>query len=130
MLAKMTHELKEVGLVTIYFLFGFGIILTLKKLFLAEYQIEVYAISVVVISALVAAKVVLILDHTRLGTRFAAAQPPGLAAIYKTLIYGIAAFFVIGGERIFPCLPGERRVRAAQSLKSGRIETATSFSPR
>ena len=101
MLVKVTHELKEVGLVTIYFLFGFGIILTLKKLFLAEYQIEVYAISVVVISALVAAKVVVILDHTRLGTRFAAGQPPRLTAIYKTLIYGTAAFFVIAGERIF-----------------------------
>jgi hypothetical protein len=100
-LAKVTHELKEVGLVTVYFLCCFGIILTLKKLFLAEYQIEVYAISVVVISALVAAKVVVILDHTRLGTRFAADQPPGVAAMYKTLIYGAVAFFLIGAESVF-----------------------------
>jgi len=101
LVAEVKHELKEVGLVTIYFLFCFGIVLTLKKLFPAEYLIEVYAISVVVVSALVAGKVVVILDHTPLGTRFAASQPPALAAIYKTLIYGAATVFLIGGEKIF-----------------------------
>ena len=44
-LLAVTRELKEVGLVTLYFLFCFGIILTLKKLFLADYQIRFYAIS-------------------------------------------------------------------------------------
>jgi hypothetical protein len=101
LLSTVKHELKEVGLVTLYFLFCFGTILTLKKLFLAEYQIQTYAISVVLVSALVAGKVVVILDHTRLGTRFAASQPPALAAIYKTLIYGAAAFALIGAEGIF-----------------------------
>lgn len=100
-LAKAKHEVKEVGLVTIYFLFCFGVVLALKKLFLAEYQIEVYAVSVVVISALVAAKVVVILDHTRLGTSFAASQRPGLAALYKTLIYGAVTVLLMGGEKVF-----------------------------
>ena len=101
LLTKAKHELREVGLVTLYFLFCFGIILTLKKLFLAEYQIEFYAISVVVVGALVAGKVVVLLDHTPLGTRFAANQPPGLAAICKTLVYAAVAFLVIVGEKIF-----------------------------
>jgi hypothetical protein len=101
LLTKVKHELKEVGLVTAYFLFCFGIVLTLKKLFLAEHQIEFYAVSVVVIGALVAAKVVLILDHTRLGTSFAAGQRPGLAALYKTLIYLIVTILLLGGEKVF-----------------------------
>jgi hypothetical protein len=68
--ARVKHELKEVGLVTLYFLFCFGIILTLKKLFLAEYQIKFYALSGAVISALIAGKIVVVLDKTRAGTRF------------------------------------------------------------
>ena len=67
-------------------------VLTLKKLFLADYQIEFYAVSVVVVSALIAGKVVVILDHTPLGTRFAADQRPGLASVYKTIISGGATF--------------------------------------
>jgi len=64
------HELKEVGLVTLYFLSCFGIILTLRKLFLADYQIKVYALSAAVVGALMAAKIALLLGHTRAGTRF------------------------------------------------------------
>jgi len=101
LLTKVKHELKEIGLVTLYFLFCFGIILTLKKFFLAAYQIEFYAISVVVVGALVAAKVVVILDHTRLGVSFAAGQRPGLAALYKTLIYLAVTILLLGGEKVF-----------------------------
>ena len=67
---EIKHELKEVGLVTLYFLFCFGIILTLKKLFLADYHIEFHALSATVIGALVAAKVVVIMDHARAGSRW------------------------------------------------------------
>ena len=101
LLTKAKHELREVGIATLYFLFCFGVILTLKKLFLAAYQIEFYAVSVVVFAALVAGKVVVVLDHTPLGTRFAAGQRPLVAAIYKTLIYGAATFLFVGGEQVF-----------------------------
>lgn len=40
LLTAVKHELEQVGLVTLYFLFCFAVVLTLKKLFLAEYQIE------------------------------------------------------------------------------------------
>jgi len=113
LLTKVKHELEEVGLVTVYFLFCFCIVLTLKKLFLAEYQIEFYAVSVVVVGALVAAKVVVILGHTRLGASFAAAQRPGLAAIYKTLIYGAVTFVLIGGEKVFHAYRGSRALGPA-----------------
>lgn len=95
------HELKEVGLVTVYFPVCFGIVLVLKKLFLAEYEVEFYALSAVVIGALVAAKVVVILDKTRVGTRFDDNHPVGVAAIYKTAWYAVATFIVLFAERLF-----------------------------
>ena len=75
------RELKEVGLVTVYFLVCFGIMLFLKKLVLAEYDVEFYALWAVVVGALVAAKVVVILDKTRVGTRFDESHSVGVAAI-------------------------------------------------
>jgi len=100
-IAIVKRELKEVGLVTAYFLVCFGIILTLKKLFLADYQIAFYALSVTVISALIAGKVVVILGKTRVGTRFDISQPLGVAVVYKTLLYTVAAFVALFGESLF-----------------------------
>jgi len=100
-LTSAKHELKQVGLVTLYFMFCFAAILTLKKLFLAEYQIEFYALSAVVIGALVAGKIVVVLDHTPLGNRFDASLRPGPAALYKTLVYTAVTFLVLAGEKVF-----------------------------
>jgi len=98
---RLVEEARTVGLVTLYFLFCFGIILTLKKLFLANYDIEVYALSAAVISALVAAKIVVVLDHTRAGTRFDATHSLMAAVAYKTLIYGMVAFGFLLAEGLF-----------------------------
>ena len=97
----IVRELKGVGLVTLYFLVCFGIILTLKKLFLADYRIETYALSTAVVSALIAAKVVVTLDHTRAGTRFDASRSLVTAVSYKTLVYGAVAFAVLLAEHLF-----------------------------
>jgi hypothetical protein len=99
--AVVERELKAVGLVMLYFLFCFGIILTLKKLFLADYRIEFYALSATVVSALVAAKIVVTLDHTRAGTRFDASRALVTAVSYKTLVYGAVAFGVLLAETLF-----------------------------
>jgi hypothetical protein len=64
--------------------------LTLTKLFLARYEIEVYALSVAVVSRQGRAK-------TPVGTRLGAGQRPGLAALYKTLCYAVATFLLIFG---------------------------------
>lgn len=52
----VTKEIKKVGLVTLFFLIGFGLILVLKKLFLAEYSIEFTGLSKAVVGALPAQK--------------------------------------------------------------------------
>jgi hypothetical protein len=100
-LGWVKNELRQVGLVTLYFMVCFGIVLTLKKLFLAEYQIEFYALSGIIVAGLVAGKFVVVLDHTPLGHRFAADHRPGLAALYKTFIYTLGAFVVVAGEKLF-----------------------------
>lgn len=101
LLSTLKHEIKEVGLVTFYFFFCFSVVLTLKKLLLASYQIEVQALSTAAIGALIVAKVVIVLDRTRAGTRFDASLPLGLAALYKTLVYGLATFVVLFLEKLF-----------------------------
>ena len=100
-MATVKHEAKEIGLVTLYFFVCFGIILTLKKLFLEEYEIQVYAVSAAVIGALVVAKVVVILDKARAGTRFDVRASLGLGALYKTLLYAAATFLALFAERLF-----------------------------
>jgi hypothetical protein len=76
-------------------------VLTLKKLLLANYQVEVQAFSTAAIGALVVAKVVIVMDKTRAGTRFDATLPLGLAALYKTLLYTLATFAVLFLEKLF-----------------------------
>jgi hypothetical protein len=101
MLSTVKHEIKEVGLVTLYFLTCFGIILTLKKLMLKGYEIEFYGFSSAVIGALIVAKVVVVLDKTKAGTRLDASHSIGRAALYKTMIYSIWTFLVLWGEKMF-----------------------------
>jgi hypothetical protein len=115
--AVIGRELKAVGFVTLYFLFCFGIILTLKKLFLEDYRIEFYALTTAVVSALLAAKIVVTLDHTRAGTRFDASRTLIVAVSYKTLIYGAVAFGVLLAERLF------HAYRAADGLAAALTDT-------
>ena len=101
LLTTVKHELQQVGLVILYFLFCFAIVLTLKKLFLASYEIEFYGLSVAAVGALVVGKVVVILDKTRVGTRFDHGNSLVIAALYKTLCYGVATFVVLFAEHVF-----------------------------
>ena len=101
LVSALKREIKEVGLVTLYFFFCFGVILTLKQLFLESYHIQVHTLSTAAISALIAAKIVIVLDKTPAGTRFDARFPLGLSALYKTLIYVLATAIVLILEKLF-----------------------------
>src|SRR5262245_10433928 len=116
-LAWVKHEVKEVGLITLYFLFCFGVALLLKKLFLADYDIKVYVVSSLVVGALVVAKVVAVLDQTRAGTRFDLTLPLGVVALYKTLIYTVAALVVLYLETVIDVY------RESHSLRAAVLET-------
>ena len=101
MIAWLKREMVEVGLVTLYFFGCFLLAVILIKLILGEHQIEFRGLSVAVITALVLAKVVVILDKTRTGTRFEGSAPVAVAAGYKTLLYFVVTFVVLLAERVF-----------------------------
>ena len=64
---KLKHELEAVVVVTLYFAAWLGVLMVLKKLVLAEYQIQFRGLSMVLVGSLVLAKVVLVLEHVPLG---------------------------------------------------------------
>ena len=97
LLSRAKHEAKEIGLVTLYFLLCFSVVLMLKKLLLAMTS-KFCAL------------------HSRRfrarhrqgrgrprqdtsGARFDATHPLGVAALYKTLVYTAATFIVLFLER-------------------------------
>jgi hypothetical protein len=98
MLKKLLDEMKQVGLVTLYFLICFALLLTLKKLFLAQYEIEFYGVSAAVVGALVIGKVVVLLDHSRIGNRFDRG-PLWVGVLYKTVIYTLITYGVLVAEK-------------------------------
>jgi hypothetical protein len=100
-LARLIDEMKQVGLVTLYFMICFALVLVLKKLFLAQYDVEFYGVSAAVVGALVVGKVVVLLDHTRLGNRFDRGHALWLSAFYKTTVYTLVTFLVVVAEKTF-----------------------------
>ena len=112
-LAWVKHEAKEVGLITLYFLFCFSVALLLKKLFLASYDIEVSVLSTLVVAAFVVAKVVAVLDQTQAGTRFDLTLPLGAVALYKTLVYAVATLIVLFLETVIDVYRESHSFRAA-----------------
>ena len=111
--AWVKHEAKEVGLITLYFLFCFSVALLLKKLFLADYDIKVYVLSTLIVAALVVAKVVAVLDQTHAGTRFDRTLPLGVVALYKTLVYAVATLVVLFLETVIDVYRETHSLRAA-----------------
>jgi len=98
---KVKHELKEVGIVTLYFLVCFGILLLLKKPFLAEYKVEFNALSAAVIGVLVIGKVVIILDKTAIGNRFRQSHAAYVDVFYRSLVYTFFVALVVAAEKVF-----------------------------
>ena len=96
----LTNEIKRVGLVTLFFLIGFGLVLVLKKLFLAQYSIEYSGLSKAVVGAMLAGKVVVILDRTRFVRQFRG-YPRYVSVLYQTIVYTLAVFFLGVSEKVF-----------------------------
>jgi hypothetical protein len=75
MLSVVIREVTHVGSFALYFLFCFGIFATLKRLFLATYQIEFSALMPTVIDARALAKGVVLLDMAPLATHLDTGHP-------------------------------------------------------
>ncbi len=97
---RIRHEVREIGLVTLYFLACFLFFLGLKKLFLEEYSLEVTVFSTAVIGALVVAKVVVLLGNTSFGNRFHSGRLI-VHVFWRSLVYTAVVFVVSLAERLF-----------------------------
>ena len=87
-------------LATLYFAVWIGVLVLLKKLILAEYQIEFHGLSMVLIGALILAKVVLILEHVPLGA-WMRRQPAFVDVILRTVLYALGVTVVLLLEKAF-----------------------------
>ncbi len=100
-LETLKEELKTAGLATLYFLCCFLLVMVLKKLFLAQYDISFYGLSAAVFGALVVGKVVVVLDKTGAGTRFETHRRPVVSILYKTVVYSAVVLLVVAAEKVF-----------------------------
>ena len=93
-------ELKSLLAAMIYFSLWLGIFILLKKLILAEYEIEYRGLSMMLVGALVLAKVVLILEHVSLGS-WVRRQPAWVDVVLRTALYALGALVIMALERAF-----------------------------
>ncbi|SRR5579885_1478604 len=92
------EELWRVVPIAIFFLIGFLLVLLIIKLTLAQYSIEVSTVSRAVLGALIAAKVVLILNRTPMA-RAMARYPAIVPVLWRTLFYGVVFIILALTER-------------------------------
>jgi hypothetical protein len=97
---RAIDEIQEIGLTALYFACCFVALMFLKRLVLAEYQIEFGGLSLALIGALVVAKVVLILEHVPLG-RWIQHRPAAVDVAARTLLYALGVFGVMLVEKAF-----------------------------
>lgn len=94
------NEIKPLTAASLYFAAWIGFLMMLKKLVLAEYHIEFYGLSKILVGTLVLAKVVLILEHVSLGT-WVQSRPAWVYIVLRTLLYGLGVFVVLVLEKAF-----------------------------
>lgn len=97
---KLNHELKSIGLVTFFFAAWLGVFMGLKVLILEDYQIRFGSFSMVLIGALILAKVVLILEHVPLGG-WRRDKPVVVDVVLRTLLYAVGTLVVMLLEKGF-----------------------------
>lgn len=97
---RIRQEVREIGLVTLYFLACFLLFLLLKKLVLAQYDLQIRVFQTALIGALVIAKVVVLLDKTSFGNRFRSGM---LAShvFWRSFAYTAVVFVVTLAEHLF-----------------------------
>lgn len=97
---KLKTELTTVILVTLFFAAWIGVFMGLKLLILEDYQIRFGSFSMVLIGALILAKVVLILEHVPLGA-WLRDKPVLVDVILRTLLYAFGTLVVLLLEKGF-----------------------------
>jgi hypothetical protein len=91
---KALNEIKSIGLLAAYFAAWFSLLMLLKKLMLEGYQIQFRGISVALVSALVVAKVVALMEYVPLG-QWVQRRPVAVDVALRTPLYTFGAFVVM-----------------------------------
>jgi len=97
---KLKCELSAVGLAMLYFGCWIAVLLLLKQLILAEYQIAFHEWTLALVGALILSKVVLILEHVPLGA-WARTQPAWVDVVLRTALYSLGVAVVLVLEKGF-----------------------------
>src|SRR5215831_15516989 len=97
---KLAHEFRVVVVTTAYFAVWFGVLVALKRLLLADYEIQFRGLSLALISALIVAKVVLLLEHVTLG-QWVRNHAVAVDVLLRTLLYALGVAMVLLLERGF-----------------------------
>ena len=97
---KLRDEIRAVVLAALYFATWIGVLMVLKVLVLEEYWIEFHAWSLVLVGALVLAKVVLVLEHVPLGA-WMRTRPALIDVILRTALYALGVLVVLLLEKAF-----------------------------
>lgn len=97
---KLVHELKAIFWTSLYFLTWIGLLVVLKSFLLAEYQIGFYDYSIIVVGALVGAKVVLIMENIPMG-KWVKRAPAIIEILIRTLLYLLGVIVIMVLEKAF-----------------------------
>lgn len=97
---KVKREAIAVALATLYFAAWLCVLILLKKLILAEYQVQFYGLSTALIGALILAKVVLVMEHVPLGS-WLRRRAAILDVLARTMLYGFSVLIVLVLEKAF-----------------------------
>jgi len=89
--AVLLHELRLVIPPTVFFFFGFNLILLTKRLFLADYLIAYAGFLIATTSALIVGKVVLVAAKLPLLSRLDG-KPLAYPVLFKALVYTLLVF--------------------------------------
>jgi hypothetical protein len=97
---KILHEIRVVAIATLYFLVCFGFLMLFKHLTLAQYKIDFQGFGMAIFAALLAGKVVIVLEKIPLGG-WTRSQPAVIEVLLRTAIYVLGAFAVLMLEQGF-----------------------------
>jgi hypothetical protein len=99
-LQRALKEIEAIGLLTFYFAVWFGMMLFVKRLVLAQYEIEFRGVSFALVGALVVAKVVIVMEHVSLG-QWVRQRPVAVDLVLRTLLYTLGVLIVLLLEKAF-----------------------------
>jgi hypothetical protein len=88
---KVAHEFEELAILTLYLAFFFCALATYSMLLLDKFHISYFNYGAALINALIVAKVILIGEAVRVGTKFEA-KALVYSAIWKAFMFGLLVF--------------------------------------